>query len=192
MPAAEEFATMYAEHRPAARRTALSLVPADVADDIVSEAFTRVMARMAAGGGPRGAFRPYLLAAVRNLARDWLEERRRTVPAEIDPRAVRVPGAGELVTAAEELAMTRRAFGSLAPRWQAVLWQTEVQGYSPAQLAGSWGMSPNALAQLAARARIGLAEAWQRERGPQERITGPAPALVRLAEKKYRRTLDTS
>lgn len=188
----EQFADLYAEHLPAARRVALALVPADAADDIVAEAFTRVLARQAAGGGPNGAFRPYLLAAVRNLARDWLAERRRTSPAPIDPRAVRVPGAGELVTAAEELAMTRRAFASLPARWRAVLWQTEVEGRTPAQLSRASGMTPNAVAQLASRARVGLALAWQRERGPQERITGPVPALVRLAERKYRKTLDTS
>jgi RNA polymerase sigma factor (sigma-70 family) len=188
----ESFADLYAEHLPAARRVALALVPADAAEDIVAEAFTRVLTRMAAGGGPDGAFRPYLMAAVRNIARDWLAERGRCAPAPIDPRAHRVPGAGELVNAAEELAMTRRAFESLPPRWRAVLWQTEVEGHTPAELAPTAGMTPNAVAQLAARARIGLALAWHRERGTQERITGPAPALVRLAERKYRKVLDTS
>jgi RNA polymerase sigma factor (sigma-70 family) len=192
MPLMPEFADLYAEHLPAARRAALALVPADAADDIAHEAFARVLARQAAGGGPDGAFRPYLLAAVRNLARDWLAERRRTVPAPLDPRAVRVPGAGELVTAAEERRMTRRAFGSLPARWRAVLWQTEVEGRTPAELGQASGMSPNAVAALALRARLGLALAWQRERGTQERLTGPAPALVRLAERKYQRALDTS
>jgi RNA polymerase sigma factor (sigma-70 family) len=188
----DPFAALYAEHLPAARRVALALVPVDAAEDIVAEAFTRVLARQLAGGGPDGAFRPYLLAAVRNIARDWLAERRRTVPAPLDPRVHRVPGAGELVTAAEEAAMTRRAFESLPDRWRAVLWQTEVEGHTPGELARAAGMTPNAVAQLAARARIGLALAWHRERGTQERITGPSPALVRLAERKYRKVLDTS
>lgn len=188
----EPFAALYAEHLPAARRAALALVPADAAEDIVAEAFTRVLARQAAGGGPDGAFRPYLLAAVRNIARDWLAERRRAVPVQIDPRAVRVPGAGELVTAAEELAMARRAYESLSARWRAVLWQTEVEGRTPAELAPSVAMTPNAVAALAFRARLALAQAWQRERGNQERVTGSPPALVRLAERKYRKVLDTS
>ena len=186
------FAELYREHLPAARRTALALVPAHAADDIVAEAFTRVLARRAAGGGPDCTFRPYLLAAVRNIARDWLAERGRCAPVPPDPRACRVPGAGELAARAEEAAMTRRAFSSLPPRWRAVLWQTEVEGRTPAELARASGMSPNAVAQLAARARFGLALAWHRERGTQERVTGPLPALVRLAERKYRKTLDTS
>jgi RNA polymerase sigma factor (sigma-70 family) len=188
----EQFADLYAEHLPAARRTALALVPADAAEDVVAEAFTRVLARQRAGGGPDGAFRPYLLAAVRNIARDWLAERGRCAPAPADPRAHRVPGAGELVTAAEEQAMTRRAFVSLPARWRAVLWQTEVEERTPAELARDSGMTPNAVAQLAVRARVGLAVAWQRERGAQERVTGPVPALARPAKGKHRKTLDTS
>lgn len=186
-----EFAALYAEHLPAARRAALALVPAHAADDIVAEAFARVLARQAAGGGP-GAFRPYLLAAVRNLALDWLAERRRAVPAALDPRAVRAPGAGELAVLAEERRMARRAFEALPPRHRAVLWQTEVEGRAPAELGPASGMSPNAVAALAWRARLALARAWQRERGDQERVTGAPPVLARLAERKFRRTLDTS
>lgn len=182
------FAELYAEHLPAARRLALALVPAHAADDIVAEAFTRVLARQRAGAGPDGAFGPYLRAAVRNLARDWLSERKRVIPAPVDPRAVRVPAAGDLAVAAEERRMTLRAFESLPPRWRAVLWQTEVEGRTPAELAQVSGMTPNAVAQLASRARVGLAVAWQRERGTQERVTGPLPALARLAEKKLRQS----
>jgi RNA polymerase sigma factor (sigma-70 family) len=192
MSAVPDFAALYAEHLPAARSAALRLVPAHAADDIAHEAFARVLARTAAGGGPDGEFRPYLLAAVRNLACDWLTEQARVSLLPLDPRAVRVPGAGELVTAAEEQAMTRRAFESLPSRHRAVLWQTEVEDRTPAELAAASGMSPNAVAQLAVRARLALAKAWQRERGNQERITGPAPVLARLAAGKHRKQLDTS
>jgi RNA polymerase sigma factor (sigma-70 family) len=184
MAAAPGFDALYVTHLPAARRTALALVPPDAADDIVAEAFARVLAACARGGGPTGAFRPYLLAAVRNLAHDYHASRRREAPLPVDPRAVTVPGAGELAVWYEERRMTARAFGSLPARWRAVLWQTEVEGRSPAELAGASGMTPNAVSQLAARARVGLAVAWQRERGTQERYTGPVPALRILAERK--------
>jgi RNA polymerase sigma factor (sigma-70 family) len=178
------YASLYTEHLTAARRTALSLVPPDAADDIVAEAFTRVLAAMRAGGGPAGAFRPYLLAAVRNIARDWLAERRRTVPA-ADPAPRRhAPAAGDLAVLAEEREMVGRAFGTLSPRWRQVLWLTEVEGFPVTSLATEWGLSPAAVSQLAWRARIGLAQAWQRERGTQERVTGPVPALRLLADRK--------
>jgi RNA polymerase sigma factor (sigma-70 family) len=189
VPDAPAFASLYVQHLPAARRTALALVPPDAADDIVAEAFTRVLAACAAGGGPSGAFRPYLLATVRNLARDHLAERARIALVPVDPRAVTVPGAGELANAREERDMVLRAFSSLPPRWRAVLWQTEVAERSPADLAATSGMTPNAVSQLAVRARFGLAAAWQRERGTQERITGPVPALRILDERKQLRNI---
>lgn len=184
MPDAVPFASLYVQHLPAARRTALALVPVSEAEDIVSEAFTRVLAAQSRGGGPSGAFRPYLLAAVRNLARDANAARGRVVPVPDDPRMVLVPSAGELASRAEEQRMTARAFASLPARWRAVLWQTEVEERSPAELARVSGMTPNAVSQLAGRARAGLAVAWQRERGTQERYTGPVPALRILAERK--------
>lgn len=184
--AAPDFAQLWREHRLAALRTAMALVPAGDAEDIVSEAFTRVYAAAVAGGGPAGAFRPYLLAAVRNLARDYHDARRRRASALAEPRAVSVPGAGELVAQAEERRMLARAFARLPARWRAVLWQTEVEERPLAELALASGMSANAVSQLAVRARVGLALAWERERGQQERVTGPLPALAVLAGKKDR------
>lgn len=175
------FASLYAQHLPAARSAALSLVPAHAADDIAHEAFARVLAACRAGGGPRGEFRPYLLAVVRNLARDYTASQRRIAPVPLDPRAVAVPGAGELASRAEELRAVSRAFGALAPRHQAVLWQTEVEERTAGDLARACGMTPNAVAALALRARLALARSWQRERGDQERVTG-APRQLRNRE----------
>jgi RNA polymerase sigma factor (sigma-70 family) len=154
-------------------------VPGDVADDVTAEAFARVYAAVRAGGGPRGDFRPYLLAAVRNVARTWLAERARTVPVAVPEPRLHEPGAGEVAARREELRMAVRAFDSLPPRWRAVLWQTEVEGTSMADLAALSDMTPNGVAQLACRARLGFAVAWQRERGTQERVTGPLPVLAR-------------
>jgi DNA-directed RNA polymerase specialized sigma24 family protein len=76
--AGQTYEELYVEHAPAARRVALSMVRRDVADDIVAEAFTRVLGAIRAGGGPGLAFRAYLLTAVRNTANDWLRASRRT------------------------------------------------------------------------------------------------------------------
>jgi DNA-directed RNA polymerase specialized sigma24 family protein len=46
------YGDLYVEYAPAARGLALSMVPPDVADDIVAEAFARVLAAIRAGGGP--------------------------------------------------------------------------------------------------------------------------------------------
>jgi DNA-directed RNA polymerase specialized sigma24 family protein len=49
-PESWPYEELYVEHAPVARRLALSLVPAD---DIVAEAFARVLAAIRAGGGSR-------------------------------------------------------------------------------------------------------------------------------------------
>src|SRR6266566_2001577 len=122
---------LYVEHAPAARGLALSMVPPDVADDIVAEAFARVLAAIRAGGGPDHAFRPYLLAAVRNLANDWIAARRRvTVIGDLgeeagDRSALLTSGfSGDAETEAEARAEARlivRAFSRLPERWRAAV-----------------------------------------------------------------------
>jgi RNA polymerase sigma factor (sigma-70 family) len=182
MTYAASFDVLYAEHAPAARRLALSLVPGDVADDIVSEAFVRVIAAVRRGASPV-SFRPYLFTVIRNQAWAYVRERHRLVLV-ADPEPPAAPGAGELAVRREELAMVTRAFAALPQRWQFILWQTEVEGHQPASLSERTGLSPNAVAQLAVRARVGLSQAWERERGPLERDTGPLPALQRLAARR--------
>jgi RNA polymerase sigma factor (sigma-70 family) len=177
-------AALWARHQPAALRTAMALVPPSAAEDIVAEAFARVLAASARLGRPR-EFRPYLMAAVRNLARDWQAGRWRETPVADPERRGSAPGAGEVAGRREELAVIGRAYDSLPPRWRAVLWQTEVEGREPAELAALAGMTPNAVAQLASRARDGLALAWERERGGQMRDTAPLPALRRLAGRRH-------
>jgi DNA-directed RNA polymerase specialized sigma24 family protein len=47
-------------------------------DDLVSEAFTRMLATIQDHSGPSDDFRPYLIGVVRNLARDGHRCERRT------------------------------------------------------------------------------------------------------------------
>ena len=53
-----------------------------------------------------------------------------------------------------------RAFQELPERWQLVLWHTEIEGQPPAAVAPLLGLSPNATAALAVRAREGLRQAY--------------------------------
>jgi choice-of-anchor C domain-containing protein len=53
-----------------------------------------------------------------------------------------------------------RAFTALPERWRTVLWHTEVEGESPAQVAPLLGLSANGVAALAYRAREGLRTAY--------------------------------
>ena len=171
--AGRTYEELYVEHAPVARRVALSMVPRDVADNIVAEAFTRVLGAIRAGGGPGLAFRAYLLTAVRNTAYDWLRaSRRTTVTGDLDQvLADRVPaenmGLAQLSRGPEaeaeaqaEARLVAAAFGRLPTRWRAVLWQLEVEGMAPAAIAPMFGLSANGVSALAVRAREGLRQAY--------------------------------
>ena len=156
--APQDLAELYAEHAPGARRLAASLAPADQVDDLVAESFTRVIAAVNRGGRPE-RFRPYLMATVRNTARRRPAGRHRVVPCP-DPEPPPAPGAGEEAERADEALRVMAALGALPGRWRAVLWATAVEDRKPAELAAAWGMTPGAVAQLAARAREGLRRTW--------------------------------
>src|ERR1044071_8065733 len=60
-------AELISRHIDAANRLARQLVRGPDADDLVAEAFAKVLTVLQTGGGPDVAFRAYLLTAVRRL-----------------------------------------------------------------------------------------------------------------------------
>jgi RNA polymerase sigma factor (sigma-70 family) len=152
---------LYRRHVDDARRVARIVTDhSDEADDVVSEAFTRVLDRLQRGGGPDEELTPYLRTVVRRLAVDrYRAARRDGTPA--DPTLLEViPESDDPVARATDREMVRQAFDTLPDRWQRVLWHTEIEGRSPASLAASLGSTPNAVAALAYRAREGLRQAY--------------------------------
>jgi RNA polymerase sigma factor (sigma-70 family) len=167
------FGLLWERHEHDARAFARFLSSSDdEADDVVAEAFTKVLRAIAGGAGPTEAFRPYLVTAIR---RTWWrrsqgrclhlddEELSRTAAPDDDPPALDDGFDGEV----------GRAFRSLAPRWQTALWHAEIQGCSSAEVGAMLGLSPNAAAALIGRAREGLRRAYLRELDPT-----PAPAAA--------------
>jgi len=77
--------------------------------------------------------------------------------AELDRRAE--PYADNSSRLAESTLISQ-AFSSLPERWRTVLWQVEVEGERPAVVAPHFGLSANATAALARRARDGLRAAY--------------------------------
>lgn len=131
----------------------------DEAQDVVAEAFVRVLHRLQHGGGPEGDLAPYLHTVVRRLAIDRYRSDQRSGPA--DPAMFDImPSADDPMARATDRQLVRRAFEALPARWQEVLWHTEVEGRSPAWLASRLEMTPNAVAALAYRAREGLRQTY--------------------------------
>jgi RNA polymerase sigma factor (sigma-70 family) len=153
------FTELYVRHRAVARRVASTYRRSD-AEDLVNEAFEKVLGALRRGGGPTDAFRAYLLVTLRRLAVERngqygiAEEPLEEVPEPV----VAVVDGPELSTADRDL--ITRAFDSLPDRWQAVLWYTAVEGRHPREIASRLGLSANAVSALAYRAREQLRQAY--------------------------------
>ncbi|WP_460715152.1 sigma-70 family RNA polymerase sigma factor [Nocardioides dilutus] len=156
----DPYGELFARHVDAARRLARSLSSDGEADDLVSEAFAKVLVVLQRGEGPSTALRPYLLTAVRRLHVDRVRAVTRTRPTD----DIAAYDAGEAfhdtAVAGFESGAAARAFASLPERWQLVLWHIEVEGHKPAEVAPLLGMSPNSVSALAYRAREGLRQAF--------------------------------
>ena len=156
----EAYGVLFERHVDAARRLARSLAGPGDADDLVSEAFAKVLPVLARGDGPEVAFRAYLLTAVRRLDVDRHRTLARTRPTDDPALLDRGEPFDDPAVAGFEAGAAARAFASLPERWQLVLWHTEVEGQRPATVAPLLGISPNAVSQLAHRAREGLRQAF--------------------------------
>lgn len=152
------FTELYVRHRAVARRVALTYRCPGDPDDLVNEAFEKVLAAVRRGSGPTDAFRAYLLVTMRRLAADYAE---RPADDRLDdvPEAVIAAASGPALDA-EDRDLITRAFESLPDRWQAVLWYTAVEGRNPRDLAPLLGVSANAVSALAYRAREQLRQAF--------------------------------
>ncbi|HEY1575309.1 MAG TPA: sigma factor [Pseudonocardiaceae bacterium] len=153
------FGELFVRHASAVRGYALRCC-ADVAEaeDLAAEAFFRVFQAVRRGAGPADNMRAYLLTVVRRLAAEWT---RRDVPIADDELGRQVDASGVATQASgADLQLIARAFTSLPRRWRAVLWRVEVEGERPAVVARHFGLSANATAALARRARRGLRAAY--------------------------------
>ena len=95
------YAVLWERHVASARSAARAVSPNVDPDDIVSEAFTSILSAIRKGGGPQEGFRPYLFAAVRNVAASW----GRRTPA---PRPLAVRTCSGLVSASQTSSPARR------------------------------------------------------------------------------------
>lgn len=161
------YSPLYQRHVAAAYNLARHLArSAAEADDLVSEAFAKVLDTLRAGRGPDSAFRAYLLTTLRHNAYDKMQAERKielsddvSTVSGVKSDAVTVQFSDTAVAGLERT-LAAKAFERLPERWQAVLWHTEIEGQSPADVAPLLGLSPNGVSALAYRAREGLRQAY--------------------------------
>jgi RNA polymerase sigma factor (sigma-70 family) len=159
------YGELYKRHVGAARNLARQLAHSVAErDDLVSEAFSKVLQTLRAGRGPESVFRPYLLTALRHTAYDKTRQDRKVelhadIANTVDPVLTSV-SYKDTVMADEEKTLVAKAFEQLPDRWRLVLWQTEVEGRTPAEVGPSLELSANGVSALVCRARDGLRQAY--------------------------------
>lgn len=133
------------------------------ADDIVAETFEKLLRALRGGKGPAGAFRPYLIASVRNVARDHYRSRSRRESGDEDLDLIvddRVLNGEQVAVRSQDHIAAAEAFQSLPDRWREALWYSEVDGLPPRQLSSVLGISANGASALVLRAKRGFRDAW--------------------------------
>ncbi|MBW5485908.1 sigma-70 family RNA polymerase sigma factor, partial [Streptomyces bambusae] len=170
---------LFRRHADAVRRYARTCCrDGHTAEDLTAEVFARTLQAVRGGAGPDQAVRAYLLTTVRRVAAAWTKTARREQLVEDfalfaeqasagAESGSRLSGDDTLELGADvramheaEQSLAMQAFRSLPERWQAVLWHTTVEEASPSAVAPLFGLSANATAVLASRAREGLKQAY--------------------------------
>ncbi|MGW0394562.1 sigma-70 family RNA polymerase sigma factor [Streptomyces sp. NPDC003042] len=174
---------LFRRHSDAVRRYARTCCrDAHTADDLTAEVFARTLQAVRGGAGPDQSVRAYLLTTVRRVAAAWTKTAKREHLVEdfalfAEQAATGTESTGGLVGGLSgddtlelgadvramheaERSLAMQAFRSLPERWQAVLWHTTVEESSPSAIAPLFGLSANATAVLASRAREGLKQAY--------------------------------
>ncbi|MFD7020022.1 sigma-70 family RNA polymerase sigma factor [Streptomyces sp. NPDC059928] len=166
---------LFRRHSAAVRRYARSCCrDAHTADDLTAEVFARTLQAVRGGAGPEQSVRAYLMTTVRRVAASWTRTAKReqlvedfAVFAQEAARSSEVAdddtidlGADVRAMHEAEQTLAMQAFRSLPERWQAVLWHTTVEEESPSEIAPLFGLTANATAVLASRAREGLKQAY--------------------------------
>lgn len=184
----DAFSSLYAAHRPMAEAVARRTCPPSDVDDVVADAFAKILEQVERGGGPRVSFRAYLVTAVRSAAADLARRHSRTFPTdEVDAVGPSAPTAPEQPHSPLRLEsqVLATALAELPPRWQLAVWWVTVEQRPLREVGERLGINANAAAALAFRAREGLRDAYLAlhvERSTNPRCTpwrADFPALAR-------------
>ncbi|WP_371624445.1 sigma-70 family RNA polymerase sigma factor [Streptomyces sp. NBC_01116] len=183
----QAYEELFRRHSGAVLRYARSCCrDAHTADDLTAEVFARTLQAVRGGKGPTEAVRAYLMTAVRHVAAAWTKSAKRehlvddfavfaaqaSRSSELSADDTLDLGADVLAMHEAEQTMAMQAFRSLPERWQAVLWHTTVEEESPSEIAPLFGLTANATAVLASRAREGLKQAYLQAHVSQALTTG--------------------
>ena len=156
----DAFALLWTRHYVAASTCAKRTWtdPQDV-DDVVSEAFARVLDAIKKGNGPTTQFRPYLYQVIRNLGAENFRHTH-AVASDLDEIASeKLSPEDEIVSGADQ-SVILRAFYAMKPRERQILWSHEVEELPPRQIAEQMGLGSRHVSTLLDRARQSFKAKW--------------------------------
>jgi RNA polymerase sigma factor (sigma-70 family) len=168
---AASFAELYSRHQAMAGLVArrAGATHEDV-DDVVAEAYARLLRALRGGRGPSENFPGYLAVAVRRIAWAVHQDATRLRPTgEIDRLDHEVDAGTDSLADAlcDSLgdSPAGAALAALPDSARELLWRLEVEGERVADLARELGKSPNAVSAAATRARRRLRREYLRRTG---------------------------
>ena len=157
------FGVLWQRHEGAALRLARQITNPSNAEDLVSESFARLLRVLRQGGGPDGAFRPYLFSTLRRLnidnARSY-SQRISLTGDDSDLETEPAASAADVAAGNAENSAAWKAWASLPESSRTLLWHLVVEEETPAQIAPLIGTSPNGVSSRAVRARERLRQAF--------------------------------
>lgn len=176
------FALLHQRHSSAAMRVARIYANSyHSAEDITAEAFSRLYTTLRNDNGPTENFRAYLFTVIRRVAQGVnTKVANEQLTDDFGPfeysHLSHEPVGNEFGDG-----MVGDAYFSLPERWQTVLWYVDVEGIPTQEAAALLGLSPNATAALAYRAREGLRSAFLQQHAPVLAASSCEPFRAKLA-----------
>jgi RNA polymerase sigma factor (sigma-70 family) len=160
----EAMAALYERYREPGLRFIRGLMAgAQESEDIFHEGFTKAVGAIRNGYGPTDVFGAYLNTSIRSVAATFWKKngREQAAPDEdLDIGPVEDPRLETLLSLFEHEKVAE-AMRSLPERWRFVLWQAEVLGERPRDIAPLMRIGANAVSALLIRARKGLRAAYE-------------------------------
>ena len=154
----DAYGDLFRRHQHVARRYAIYLGRIDDADDVVSEAFARVLSLLQRGKGPTDNVSAYILTAVRHEVFNRGRDRLRVKPIGSADAFDQPVEHDEL--AGSTRAALRAALDTIPGRQQDAVWQGIVLGRPASEIAPEFGLTTNAMSALIYRGRTALRDAY--------------------------------
>lgn len=149
---------LYERHRPPGLRLVRRISRVLDPEDMLHDAWAKILRAIHGGAGPREEFTPYYYSAIRSVVYTRTAREMRTARAEV----VAADSDVTVDVDAPDDPLVREAFGQLPERHRLALWAAEVEGMSRQEIGSMLRLDAPAVSALLYRARAGLRREWLR------------------------------